>query len=81
MVYNKGINKSSFADKCKIIREKVGTISKEDVQTDFFHMKQQKQLRRQDNRIAHFKHQFKKPIVLSCHRCLINSGVEKINYI
>jgi hypothetical protein len=29
------------------------------------------------NRTAHIRHQCRKTIVLSCHRCLINSGVEK----
>ncbi len=33
------------------------------------------------NRRAHIKHQFRKTIALSCHRCLINTGVEKMNYI
>ncbi len=33
------------------------------------------------NRRAHIKHQCRKTIVLSCHRCLINTGVEKMSYI
>jgi len=33
------------------------------------------------NRTEHIRHQCRKATVLSCHRCLINSGVEKINYI
>jgi len=32
-----------------------------------------------NNRTAHIRHQCKKTAVLSCHRCLINTGVEKIN--
>jgi hypothetical protein len=37
--------------------------------------------RMESNRRAHIRHQCKKTTVLSCHRCLINSGVEKMNYI
>ncbi len=33
------------------------------------------------NRTAHIRHQCRKATVLSCHRCLINSGDEKMNYI
>ncbi len=33
------------------------------------------------NRTAHVRHQCTKTIVLSCHRCLINSCVENMNYI
>ncbi len=33
------------------------------------------------NRRAHIRHQCRKTTVLSCHRCLINTGVEKMNYI
>ncbi len=33
------------------------------------------------NRTAHIRHQCRKTIVLSCHRCLINTGVEKMNNI
>ena len=29
------------------------------------------------NRTAHIRHPYRKTIVLSCHRCLINTGVEK----
>ncbi len=29
------------------------------------------------NRTAHIRHQWRKTTVLSCHRCLINTGVEK----
>jgi hypothetical protein len=32
---------------------------------------------RRSNRTANIRHQCRKTIVLSCHRCLINSGVEK----
>jgi hypothetical protein len=31
------------------------------------------------NRTASIRHKFRKTIVLSCQRCLINTGVEKIN--
>ncbi len=31
------------------------------------------------NRTAHIRHQCKKTTVLSCHRCLINTGVGKMN--
>ncbi len=34
-----------------------------------------------NNRTAHNWHQCRKTTVLSCHRCVINSGVEKTNYI
>jgi hypothetical protein len=30
-------------------------------------------------RTAHFRYQYRKTAVLSCHRCLINTDVEKIN--
>ncbi len=30
---------------------------------------------------AHIRHQCRKTTVLCCHRCLINTGVEKLNYI
>jgi hypothetical protein len=33
------------------------------------------------NRTAHIEHLCRKTVVLSCHRCLINPGVEKLNYI
>jgi hypothetical protein len=33
------------------------------------------------NRTACITHQCRKMTVLSCHRCLINTGVEKMNYI
>ncbi len=33
------------------------------------------------NRRAHIRHQCRKATVLSCHRCLINTGVEKMNNI
>ncbi len=33
------------------------------------------------NRTAHIRHQCKKTTVLSCHWCLINTGVEKMNNI
>jgi hypothetical protein len=33
------------------------------------------------NRAAHSRQQCRKTIVLSCHRCLINTGVEKMNNI
>jgi hypothetical protein len=33
------------------------------------------------NRTAHIRHQCRKTTVLSCHRCLISSGVEKMNNI
>jgi hypothetical protein len=32
-------------------------------------------------RTAHIRHQFRKTTVLSRHRCLINTGVEKMNNI
>jgi hypothetical protein len=32
-------------------------------------------------RTARIRHQYWKTMVLSCHRCLINSSVEKMNYI
>jgi hypothetical protein len=31
-----------------------------------------------NNRTVHIRHQWKKATVLSCHRCLINTGVEKM---
>jgi hypothetical protein len=31
------------------------------------------------NRTAHIRHQSRKTTVLSCHRYLINTGVEKMN--
>ncbi len=31
------------------------------------------------NRRAHIRHQCRKIFVLSCHRCLIDTGVEKMN--
>ena len=33
------------------------------------------------NRTACIRHQCKKTTVLSCHRCIINTGVEKMNNI
>ncbi len=33
------------------------------------------------NRAPHIRHQCRKKTVFSCHRCLINSGVEKMNNI
>ncbi len=33
------------------------------------------------SRRAHIRHQCRKTTVLSCHRCLINTGVEKMNNI
>ncbi len=30
---------------------------------------------------AHIRYQSRKTIVLSCHRCLIDTGVEKMNYL
>ena len=33
------------------------------------------------NRTARIRHQCRKTIVLSCHRCLFNTGVEKMNNI
>ena len=33
------------------------------------------------NRTTHIRHQCRKTTVLSFYRCLINSGVEKVNYI
>ena len=36
---------------------------------------------KQGNRAAHIRHQCRKTTVLSCHRCLINTGVKKMNYI
>jgi hypothetical protein len=33
------------------------------------------------NGTVHIRHQCRKTAVLSCHRCLINTGVEKMNYI
>jgi len=33
------------------------------------------------NRTARIKHQCRKMTVISCHRCLINIGVEKVNNI
>ncbi len=33
------------------------------------------------NRAAHIRHLCKKTVGLSCHRCLINTGVKKMNYI
>ncbi len=35
----------------------------------------------QNNRRAHIRHQCRKTTVLRCHRCLINTGVEKMNSI
>ncbi len=32
------------------------------------------------NRTAHIRHQCRKTTLLSCHRCLINTGVEKMSY-
>jgi hypothetical protein len=37
--------------------------------------------KQRNNRIAHIRHQFRKAIALSCHRCLINTGVKKMIYI
>ncbi len=34
-----------------------------------------------DNGTSHIRHQCRKTTVLSCHRCLINTGVEKMNNI
>ncbi len=34
-----------------------------------------------NNRTACFRHKGRKTTVLSCHRCLLNTGVEKMNYI
>ncbi len=34
-----------------------------------------------DNRTAHIRHQCRKTTVLSCQRCLINTGIEKMNNI
>ncbi len=34
-----------------------------------------------DNRTVHIRHLCRKTAALSCHRCLINTGVEKMNYI
>ncbi len=34
-----------------------------------------------NNRTVHIRHQCRKTTVLGCHRCLINTGVEKMNYI
>jgi hypothetical protein len=31
------------------------------------------------NGTTHIRHQCRKTAVLSCHRCLINTGVEKVN--
>ncbi len=31
------------------------------------------------NRTVHTRHLCRKTVVLSCHRCLINTGVEKMN--
>ncbi len=31
------------------------------------------------NGTVHIRHQCRKTTVLSCHRCLINTGVEKMN--
>jgi len=33
------------------------------------------------NRTVHIRHQFRKTTVLSCHRCLINTGAERVNNI
>ncbi len=33
------------------------------------------------NRTAHIRHHCGKTAILSCHRCLINTGVEKMNNI
>jgi hypothetical protein len=33
------------------------------------------------NGTPHIRHQCRKTVVLSCHRCLLNSGVEKMNNI
>jgi hypothetical protein len=35
----------------------------------------------QRNRTAHIRHRCRKATVLSCHRCLINTGVVKMNNI
>jgi len=34
-----------------------------------------------DDKTGHVRHQFRKTTALSCHICLINTGVEKMNYI
>ncbi len=34
-----------------------------------------------DIRTAHIRCQWRKTTILSCHRCLINTGVEKMNNI
>ncbi len=33
------------------------------------------------NRTQHIRHQCRKTTVLICHRCIINSGIEKMSYI
>ncbi len=33
------------------------------------------------NRTVHIRHWCKKTTVLNCHRCLVNTGVEKLNNI
>jgi hypothetical protein len=34
-----------------------------------------------NNRTVHIRHLCRKTAVLNCHRCLLNKGVEKMNYI
>jgi hypothetical protein len=48
---------------------------------DFGERCQIQQLFTLHNRTTHIRHQCRKTTVLSCHRCIINTGVEKINNI
>ncbi len=42
---------------------------------------EQRTLKNVNNATVHIRHQCMKTKVLSCHRCLIKTGDEKINYI
>ncbi len=42
---------------------------------------EERALKFEHNRTARIRHKCRKTTVLSCHRCLINTGVEKMNYI
>jgi hypothetical protein len=44
-------------------------------------LKQSEPALTRNNRIAYIRHLCRKTAVLNCHRCLINTGVEKMNHI
>ncbi len=62
--------------------EVVAYLRKRIIQKEGMHGMQIQQLNCEcDNRKVHIRHQCRKTTVLSCHSCLINTGVEKMNYI